>query len=284
MEELNHLGKNNERVCLTTYVYGERYQSYIPFLIYSCYKSNPEYDLVLFIGGSLSEQVQRSLSLISLKNYRIIEHAFDDCPRMTPLKAMSLRWVLWDDSFIQYDYIYIVDIDMLYIKENIPLHKQHLIHINRTGLCFDNMRRRYLLKPFQLTNLLQRIKYAGFVRLFSFLFGSREVFRASGLHFIVVEEYYNKMTPEFLEAYRSEIYRNQWLKKVKIPDNEALLYHMLEEAGLEPEKMPTQTNPFSSIDFRNPERLEFRPHHGIHLGLFRSNIGKSEESILSCPT
>ena len=282
--EKSFLETGRDRVCLTTYVYGERYQAYIPFLVYTCHKSNPEYDIVLFVGGRVSEQVRKSLDVIHVDNCRIIENAFDDCPKMTPLKAMSLRWVLWDETFLNYDYIYIVDIDMLYLKENMPLHQQHLIHISTTGLSFDNMRRRYLLKPFNITTMLQRIKYAGFQNFLSFLFGDKIVYRASGLHFIKVKDYYSKFTEEYREHYKKLIYNNKWLKDVKIPDNEALLYHMLDKAELHPEKLPTQSNPYSSIDFQNPGRVEFRPHHGIHLGLFRSSIGESEKSILECST
>lgn len=275
--------ENKSKVCLTTFIYGDSYQAYIPFLIYSCHKSNPEYDLVLFVHGSLSASVRESLNILDACNYRIIENTFNDCPQMTPLKSMALRWVLWDDSFLEYDYIYIVDIDMLYLKENMPLHKQHLIHMNVTGLSYDNMRRRYILNPFCLKSVLRRIKHAGFKSFFSFMFGKRVIYRATGLHFISVADYYRKFTKSIREKFLISIYNNQWLKDVMIPDNEALLYHILEEAGLTPNLMPTQSNSYASIEFRNPSREEFRPHHGIHLGLFRFTIGANEKLILDSP-
>ena len=273
-----------DKVCLTTFIYGERYQAYIPFLVYSCQVSYPEYDIILFVYGKLSENVRRSLEIISVNNCRVIEHCFDDCQKMTSLKSMALRWVLWDDCFMDYDYLYVVDIDMIYQRENMPLHEQHKMHMQTTGLAFDNMRRRYMLHPFRPVPFLQRIKYAGVRSLFKFLFGERMIYRASGLHFVKVKDYYCKMTSSIREKYKHSIYSNKWLKDVMFPDNEALLYYMLQEAGLCPEQMPIQSNSYSSVDFQNPERREFRPHHGIHLGLFRSDIPiiqrPSDEAIL----
>lgn len=273
-----------DKVCLTTFIYGEAYQAYIPFLVYSCHKSCPDYDIVLFVYGSLTESARRSLDYLAVQNCRIVENAFADCPNMTPLKAKSLRWVLWDDSFADYDYLYTVDIDMVYLPENIPLHEQHKIHMQTTGLCFDNMRRKSVRQPFMPVPFLQRIKYAGMNGIFKFLFGERVAYRASGLHFVRVNDYYAAMSSKVRQEYTKTIYTDGWLKAVMDPNNESLLYFMLQELGLHPEKMPTQSNSFSSIDFENPERLEFRPHHGIHLGIFRSDIPveqrPSDEAVL----
>lgn len=262
----------NDKVCLTTFIYGDAYQAYIPFLVYSCHKSYPEYDIVLFVYGALTAETRHSLDYLSVPNYIIIENAFADCPQMSSLKAKSLRWVLWDDSFADYDYLYTVDIDMVYQRENIPLHEQHKIHMHTTGLCFDNMRRQSERHPFQLISLLRRIKYAGFKRIFKFLLGERVTNRASGLHFVRVKDYYAAMTETVRREYTNAIYRGSWLKDVMTPNNEALLYYILQDLGLKPEKMAIQSNSYKSIDYENPERVEFRPHHGIHLGIFRSDI------------
>lgn len=273
-----------DKVCLTTFIYGERYQAYIPFLVYSCHVSYPDYDIILFVHGDLCESVQRSLNLLSVENCRVIEHCYDDCPQMTPLKSMALRWILWDDCFMDYDYLYVVDIDMIYQKENIPLHEQHKIHMQTTGLAFDNMKRKYIRHPFQLIPLLQRIKYAGMTSFLKFLFGEKVVYRASGLHFVKVKDYYEKFTPIVRQKYKESIYYNKWLKDVMFPDNEALLYYILQKLGFSPEKLPIQSNSYSSINFEEPERTEFRPHHGIHLGIFRTDIPlsqrPSDEAIL----
>lgn len=274
----------SDKVCLTTFIYGESYQAYIPFLVYSCHKSYPEYDIVLFVYGTLTESARRSLDCLSVRNCRVVENAFSDCPHMTPLKAMSLRWVLWDDTFADYDYLYVVDIDMLYIREPEPLHKQHIEHMQTTGLCFDNMRRRSVRHPFRPISFLRRIKYAGLNGIFRYLFGERVTYRASGLHFIRVGDYCAAMSDEVRREYTEAIYHNRWLKDVMDPSNESLLYFMLQELQLHPERMAVQSNSYGSIDFENPGRAEFRPHHGIHLGIFRSDIPldrrSSDEAIL----
>ena len=41
------------KVCVTTYIYGEKYQDYIPLLIYSIHKVYPEYYIILFLYGVL---------------------------------------------------------------------------------------------------------------------------------------------------------------------------------------------------------------------------------------
>ena len=129
---------DKEKVCLTTFIYGIKYQAYIPFLVYSCNKSYPEYDIRLYLYENLDENVKKQVDLVNAPNLTIKERHFSDCPNMNPLKAKSLRWVLWDDAFMNYDYLYVVDIDMLYIKEPTPLHVQHVEHMKTTGLSFDN--------------------------------------------------------------------------------------------------------------------------------------------------
>ena len=61
---------------------------------------------------------------------------------MKPYIAQTLRWVIWDPIFMKYDYLYIADIDMFYIREPIPLHIQHVEHMTLTGLPFDNLIRK----------------------------------------------------------------------------------------------------------------------------------------------
>ena len=70
--------------------------------------------------------------------------------------------------------------------------------------------------------------------------------RLSGLHFIKKDDYYFKMD-HIIQKYKNEL-RNNQLNRVK---NEELLYKMVVESG-----------------FCLPEGW-FRPHHGIHLGLYR---------------
>ena len=67
------------------------------------------------------------------------------------------------------------------------------MHMKTTGLCFDNMKRRYERNPFSLIPLLSRLKHAGTRNISQFLFGSKVEYRATGLHFLSVKDYYSKL-------------------------------------------------------------------------------------------
>ena len=107
------------KICLTTFVQGHLYQEYLPMLIYSIGKAYPEYDVKIFLHDTLRDDLRPALDMIrsTYDRFEIREHTFADCPNMNSLVARSLRWVLWDESFRDYDYLYTIDIDMFYNKE-----------------------------------------------------------------------------------------------------------------------------------------------------------------------
>lgn len=257
------------KVCLTTYVFGDTYQEYIPLLIYTCKKAYPEYDIKIFLHSALRDDLRGLINSFGFDNVEIIEHKYSDCPNISPLKAKSLRWVLWDDSFNTYDYIYIVDIDMVYIREPIPLHIQHLQHMETTGLCYDNLRRNIVHKRFSARSILRRIKYAGFHSFGKFILSGSHETRATGLHFIATKQYYKHITLDRIEHYRKMIYDNSFFSMFNYLSDEIFLHGILKNEGLTPEKLAIQTNPIAMLDFNDTHRAEFRPHHGIHLGIFR---------------
>lgn len=260
------------RVCLATYIYGDSYQDYIPFLVYSCNAANPEYDLLLFLHGKLREDIRAQIERIGKKNLYFKENAYDDCPRMNSIKARCLRWTLYDERFLDYDYLYVVDIDMIYMKEPLPLHEQHLIHMKTTGLPYDNIVRHFERKPWRLRSLVRRIKYAGLVSFGRYLLGSRKDYRVTGLHFIAVRDYFAILNAQVCEKYRQMIYNGRFASISLSTDDESFLYQILLREGLRPDDLAVQTEPYKMLDFNNPEREEFRPHHGIHLGIFRQDL------------
>lgn len=262
----------NNKICLTTFIYGVKYQGYIPFLVYSCHKAYPDYDIVLFLYEALDSNISKQLDLIGKKNVVIKERCFNDCPNMDSLKAKSLRWVLWDDQFREYDYLYIVDIDMFYIREPKELCQQHVEHMSTTDLPYDNLVRCLKSNPFQPVQIAYRIKKAGFQNLWGYFFDNRCDYRLSGLHFIKVGPYFNKLNEEKREDYRLKIYNGSYLKHIYSCNNETFLYRMMQEVGMCPEKLGRQTNSTNMLDFDNCTRSEFRPHHGIHMGIFREEV------------
>ena len=260
------------KICLTTYIYGEEYQKYIPFLVYSCNKSYPEYDIKLFLHERLHPEIQQQLDLIGKNNLVITENVYADCPKMNSLKAKSLRWVLYDDVFLDYDYLYIVDIDMIYIREPLPLHEQHVQHMSTTGLPYDNIARHFYRHPFAISSIGQRYKLAGFTAFFQYFFGTRDDFRVSGLHFIDVRQYFDVLSESMREKYRKMIYNGRFMRLCLSSNNESFLYSILQKEGLKPDLLPVQTESYIMLDFNNPTRAEFRPHHGIHLGIFSEDL------------
>jgi hypothetical protein len=79
------------------------------------------------------------------------------------------------------------------------------------------------------------------------------------------------------------IYDGSFVKLSLSANDEGIFYEMLFREGLHPERLAVQTNPYIMLDFNNPERAEFRPHHGFHLGIFRQEIpaGGNQEKILN---
>lgn len=271
------------KVCVTAFIYGDRYQDYIPMLAYSINKVNPEYKLILFLHEKLRSDIKELLIRVNLyQNILFVEDTFSDCKNMTPLVSASLRWILWDDSFGDFDYLYYVDIDMLYCKETLPLHEQHIRHMDFIGLPFSNVRRPGIVRSFHRIGLLRRIKYAGFNRFFWFLSKNNTIeYRASGLHFVKIKEYFSKLSSEKRSYYKYLIYSGKMFSKVCLVDNEAFLYWMLSDMGYNVENMGVQSSLENMLDFNNYMCKEFRPHHGIHLGIFRIENIPSDDIILN---
>jgi hypothetical protein len=261
---------NNTKVCLTTFIYGIQYQNYIPFLLYSCYKAYPEYDVVLFLYDKLDEKIKVQIDSLELKNKVVIhENHFYDCPNMNPRKSQALRWVVWDNIFNNYDFLYTVDIDMLYIREPIPLHIQHIQHMDYIGLPISNLRREFSYNPFNIKTLAYRILHARVKSIFQFFLNDKKITRLTGLHFVDIKKYYSIFTQELRDKFKEDIYTDNYLKYVMYPNDEALLACIVESLDIDISKLGLQKNSTNMLDFNHTQRLEFRPHHGIHMGIFR---------------
>jgi hypothetical protein len=103
----------------------------------------------------------------------------------------------------------------------------------------------------------------------------------SGIHFVKSDEYYKKITPELLKKYKDIIYERKIDEITKFADNETLLYKMIKESGWDMTHFAIQQTSTSMFGFNNPEKREFRPHHGIHLGIFRSDVDKIPKFALA---
>lgn len=268
-------------MCLTTFVYGEKYQFYIPFLAYSCNKAYPEYDMHIFVYGQLSEVVRKQLNSLNLTmNLNIHENAFKDFTKMTPFISKTLRWLLWDDVFLKYDYLYTVDIDILYLREPILLHEQHKLHMEMLNLPFSNIARKLTYSPLNPITFLQTIKNFGLIRALQSLAIKRTQYRITGLHFVDVKNYYSKMDKKFLFKHRDRRKEGKMPRGIYRSSDEIYHYKLLEEVGFDLSSLAIQTDSVTMLE-PTPNRLEFRPEHGIHLGMFRGkNLDKGQIEIL----
>jgi hypothetical protein len=198
---------------------------------------------------------------------------------MSPLKAMSLRWVVWHDKFKTFDNLYFIDADILYMREPVSLHEQHLRHmkfIKDEGI--SNIVRRHSLfrnvfSKSYLGYLLGNYRNGGVLSVLQY-FTRKTVYRMSGIHFVKVKDYYNKIIPELLVKYKQIIYTGKITYNTKFADNEALLYNMIKESGWDMSHFAIQRTSTSMFGFNEPEKQEFCPHHGIHLGIFRHEVNK----------
>lgn len=264
------------RVCLTTFIAGEKYQDYIPMLIFSIKKSYPDYGVVIFVNKSLKEELKEVVSRLSAKftDTYVIENTFDDCPTMNPITAQSLRWVVWTDLFSSYEYLYYIDADIFYIKEPLSLGEQHIAHMNFIGDpgISNIVRCRDSLKG-MLTGLYINYSYGGWPCIFDY-FGNRFVYRMSGIHFVKTSSYFNLVNEEVRNHFKKIIYEQRISKVTKFADNEALLYNMIKYSGWNMSAFSIQKTSTSMFGFNNPCRGEFCPHHGIHMGIFRREIAE----------
>lgn len=272
--------KNMTKVGLVTFIAGNAYQDYIPLLAYSIGKSYPEYHLFIFINSSLRADIKNTIVIINkwYKNLHIFEHTFEDCPNMCRYKAQTLRWFLWDNQFKELDYLYYIDSDIFYVREPLPLHEQHIIHMNAIGSdCVSNMSRKTLLSNHDFVQIGRSLKYGGIKNLIKYL-KTPYAMRMSGLHFVKVSSYFTNKMLQVMDEYKKLIYTDDIAQKCCFINDEAILYAMMSEAGCNMKVFAEQTSSISCFGFDNPTNKEFCPHHGFHLGIFRLGTTESMPS------
>lgn len=273
---------------LTTYVAGINYQAFIPIFVFFAKKAYPEYDIMLFLHETLDFEIEKVLKENNLYEDVIFrENIFSDGYSMLSRKAGSCRWLLWDDCFYDYDYLYVVDIDMLYIREPKPLHVQHVERMFYTGLPFDNLRR-ICVYDFSLRGLAQKLKYSGWKGVKSYIRNIKKpISMLSGLHFIDVRKFYTSKNLEILENYRNRLNDKYYFPELPIPNEEVLLFEIITSMGYDSGVLGCQTcdsDNLLMLPFEDTKRKMFRPHHGIHLGIFKkqyySEWNESTKKIL----
>ena len=213
------------------------YAGFIPFYIYFALRANPDAHVYIFFRGVLSNKIREQLKVLfpvsEKEQFTIFEnYKFDYCNDAFTTKA--LRWTIKFNADVIPEYLYIGDVDIILANESVSLFEQHIEHLATLKLPYSNVIR-----------------------------GDQK--RITGLHFIKTREYV-KCMHNTIEKYDHLL--KQGIRRWN-GSNEKFLYNMLNEINLLPE-----TNDGSSYDSLgyNPKLLNFRPHHGVHLGAFRGVI------------
>lgn len=222
------------KLCIAAYVFGD-YSKYIPFYIYSVLKSYPEYYVKIFIEKDLSKSEKKCLDALrnemsdhfSICKDRFRGYDFLNGTNIRGGGKKILRWLIPENEFDGFDYVYIGDVDFIIIREEPSLLESHLRHCEKTHLPFSNKIR---LMPGS----------------------SVRTDRMTGLHFIIKKPYYGEIG-QYISKYLQD--NDCLIKSLSgLNNNEQFLYHLLER-GFELDRL---------LLFE-----DFRPHHGIHLGIAR---------------
>ena len=218
-------------------VVDESYQRFIPLFVLSVFRAYPEYAVRVYFSGRLARRTCGALERIrSEGDFTLVDGYFSHYPK-NPQVLKSLRWILYDEAFRGFKYLYLGDVDMFMCREEPGLIEFHAAHCALLGLPYSNA-----IRP-----------------------DSR---RLSGLHFVEVAPYFDAAL-KVIKRY-SESLRCGELRIRSRGGNEELLYRMMRDSvGLPPESTRT--------DFARS-----RPHHGIHLGIWRKRFGSPPPSVW-CP-
>lgn len=184
-----------KKLCFTTVVHGYDYQKYSPYFLYSCLKSYPDSEVKLFFTEKIHKDFIPSFKKIDFSGkFELLENSFKEYPKGNQ-QLKTIRWLIPEKYFEEYEYVYIGDIDIFICREYPPLLYQHINHCECQNLPYSNMVRD----------------------------NSK---RLTGLHFIDRREYYKKVS-KTIEKYSILLKKGKLIEK-----NENVLYNIIKESGL----------------------------------------------------
>ncbi len=269
---------------ITTFVFGESYCSYIAPYIYCAKKAYPEYDILINVDteeniSSITHQLKK-LDKAGITGYKIQKIKMPEGLSQKALSDksvnMAARWLCWNEEYREYEGVYIGDIDLLICKEGCSLFDQHEIHCQTLGLPFSNIARVYNRK-LTLRQIASMTKKWGIITA---LKDTRkqlvDIPRLTGLHYFkpsVCGDRIKEALPREYDEINS-IFNGTNLKYgVYSALDEFFLFGLYEKAGYQ---MPNtvQVSAFELMEQNDPRKVVFRPHHGIHLGIWRGGDRK----------
>ena len=122
-------------LCVSTVV-NRGYHHYIPLFIYCLKKNYPEYHVKIFVHGDVESEIFDALKMLPY-NFDLIPNVFAGYTN-GKYNVISWRFVVPPEHYEGFDYVYITDIDMMILKEDVSLLNFHLNEMGETGLCYSN--------------------------------------------------------------------------------------------------------------------------------------------------
>lgn len=276
---------NMKKLCIVVHVFkGEYtrhdYKEFIPLFVYFCLKHYPEYDIRVYTDEPLPPFLARQLEwLRDMGNFEIIENYCVDglYEHKNADVGKAMRWLYYDEVFEEYDALYVGDVDVLICREDAPLYEQHKAHCRFLGLPYSNIVRDLpVVKATNSRYLIKCIIQHGFRETTRYMLKDMSGwFRLSGLHFIETKSYYEKVRsaiPIIVEEMNQLLSRRSPYWNLCCPPfNEHVLYRLVQYANLGlPPRITLEEHKNTSSQILDTQRYDYRPHHGLHLGLFRS--------------
>ena len=278
------------KLCVVNYIHGEKYQGFIPLYIISLKESYPDYHIRLYIDKTLNKDTREAVNILSeyYGGIYVVEN-YAEHTKFTK-KAISIqqiqrcqRWLFYDEAFLDYEAIYIGDIDLLICREDKPLFEQHKLHCQIVGAPYSNISRAAGKRRFNPRIIARNVIKFGPLQSLKYYFGKNEpVIKLSGLHFVLTKEYYAKVK-SVIDDFYDELNLLAVGKSNRYNlcsfNNEAMLRDLVMDAGFNDCQLSTGLPYNIETD---ASKAAYRPHHGIHLGIFRSPvIVEADESIIS---
>lgn len=264
---------------------GTKYQEFIFDYIFFCNKAYPECDVIIIHTNKLKKKYLESIKFLEKMEFRF-KTIFLDEEKYLALNKMikkssqvrrSLRWLIDLPVFHEYDEIYIGDIDLFIMKEEKNLFTSHRIHSEFIKLPYSDIVRKE--QPIPQFNFLLKIAYIlKFGKLGIVNLKNQKNFQPSysmtGLRYIKVEPYFkcvSKNIKSYIDKFSVDFFQkqnqNNKYNLCCFTDEQLLCDLMLDSFEFIPKQC---TSNISICD--NENSFNYRPHHGIHVGMFRKTI------------
>lgn len=241
------LSSMNKKMCVATWVYGRKYQGWIPLYVYSIKKNYPDYDIKIFLDKNLSIGIEKILKEFDLNKYvEIIENviATNEYRYCNNIEKRCYRWLMNEmGGLSEYEFVYIGDIDIYITKEEVPLLEQHIKHLEQVNGVYSNAIRLTFRDYFSHRKIIDK----------------SHLWRLTGLHFVKSKEYFKAVCKnqerimKYLSGRRIKI-----VDKMFFGDDERCLWLLVTLSKI---KYPGKS--YELV------KDTFRPLHGLHFAIGR---------------